>query len=412
MNATILRYLIENYIYQMLPGTIIEREVTTGNSNKFVSKSDGFTGCKISGDPKKYHFILRRGQRFTEEEYGIMQCFVEEMMNLSGFYEEPYRKDIEKALMTRVISKIITRQHNQTLYEIITTLTDLAEQTYEGSRISLSIGIDLSIERTNSYPIGEFFKHDFSKVLSNGIDTIIKCSANGYIINHVKIDDITSEESDILAPIRFAKISEWTNNERGAAILTPNGEILIFYKKKLYFAKRRGYWKYFPHESTIRQLSNGIPKSWTEEIKKSIYLTAIDISFGKTGGCIGIPRNSKKESMYGIINEDDVLETQKGIKSQLFFDITRRNNKIFPNINRLIRKEIAAVDGALVITPQGFVYAAGAILRIDGGSTGGGRTAAAKAMGKHGLGVKISNDGEISFYIDLGSTKEHTIKIG
>ena len=48
-----------------------------------------------------------------------------------------------------------------------------------------------------------------------------------------------------------------------------------------------------------------------------------------------------------------------------------------------------------LIDYKGMILAVGAILHIEGGSTGGGRLAAAKGLAKLGLGIKVSQDGPI-----------------
>ena len=53
------------------------------------------------------------------------------------------------------------------------------------------------------------------------------------------------------------------------------------------------------------------------------------------------------------------------------------------------------MDGATILDYQGNVIAAGAIVKVGAGSEGGGRLAAAKALSKYGLAIKISSDGGI-----------------
>jgi hypothetical protein len=55
---------------------------------------------------------------------------------------------------------------------------------------------------------------------------------------------------------------------------------------------------------------------------------------------------------------------------------------------------------------KGTVTAAGAIVRVGGGSDGGGRRAAAKALSRLGLAIKVSADGGITAFSDRG-TKQH-----
>jgi hypothetical protein len=74
--------------------------------------------------------------------------------------------------------------------------------------------------------------------------------------------------------------------------------------------------------------------------------------------------------------------------------------KKFFELDRRLRQELVAIDGATVLDHEGKVLAVGAILRIGGGSTGGGRLAAAKALSSLGLGIKVSQDGGIRGFHD------------
>jgi hypothetical protein len=49
---------------------------------------------------------------------------------------------------------------------------------------------------------------------------------------------------------------------------------------------------------------------------------------------------------------------------------------------------------------RGRILTAGAIIEVQAGSAGGGRTAAAKRLSGFGLGVKISADGPITAFKD------------
>jgi hypothetical protein len=68
----------------------------------------------------------------------------------------------------------------------------------------------------------------------------------------------------------------------------------------------------------------------------------------------------------------------------------------FHRLDRRLRQEIVAIDGATILSNEGDVVATGAILRIGAGSVGGGRLAAAQALGALGLGIKVSQDGGIT----------------
>lgn len=67
----------------------------------------------------------------------------------------------------------------------------------------------------------------------------------------------------------------------------------------------------------------------------------------------------------------------------------------FYNLDRKLRLELMGIDGATIVDAEGEILAVGAIIKIEAGSTGGGRLAAAKTLSKYGMSIKISNDGRI-----------------
>ena len=64
------------------------------------------------------------------------------------------------------------------------------------------------------------------------------------------------------------------------------------------------------------------------------------------------------------------------------------------------------MDGATVIDSDGTIVAVGAILKIEAGSDGGGRLAAATTLSRYGIAIKISQDGILkAFYSDRKNGK-------
>ena len=56
------------------------------------------------------------------------------------------------------------------------------------------------------------------------------------------------------------------------------------------------------------------------------------------------------------------------------------------------------MDGATVLDRNGVILAAGAIVKVPGGSVGGGRLAATRALASYGAALKISQDGPIRLF--------------
>jgi hypothetical protein len=299
-----------------------------------------------------------------------------------------------------MVAKSLVTENSDSEFEtflslIINTLETWSAQTYEGVRISTSFGTDSSsIEAENNYD--NFAKEDFAKVLSNGFDTIVEFSKRGAFLRYIGLNDNNNSDS---APYRYSSFAAYTSgNDKYAFILNRNGEILIFRKGKLFFAKRRGEWRLFTHDAVLTQLSFGSRKT-EPELQKAIYVSALDASFARCGGCIGFVQKSDltKLQKKNIIKEEDWLESgdsQKTKALKKFIDNTK-----FHNLDRRIRQEILGIDGATVIDYEGNILTVGAILNISQEETisagGGARLAAARSLSEFGYSLKISEDGEI-----------------
>lgn len=145
---------------------------------------------------------------------------------------------------------------------------------------------------------------------------------------------------------------------------------------------------------------------------KIIYNTILDVSFSHVGGCLSIivPGIDDDEiskvikerfdlSVAGKLPDGISSESQEKIKvlSYLLVD-NNFNIRSFFELDAPLRKEILSLDGATVVSLDGSFYCAGSIVAVPSGSTGGGRTAAAKKLAHLGVGIKISEDGYVEAY--------------
>lgn len=209
------------------------------------------------------------------------------------------------------------------------------------------------------------------------------------------------------------------------------------------FAKRAGGWNIYSHEEVIQLLSYRGNYS-LKDIRRSVYYTALDTSFAYTGGCIVYLNKEKVEQAIAHIDAHDILDEK-------YFEIKKRQElenasklynlqtlssveamynvpystflqqqqcikveclrkiimgKPFHELGRKLRQELVSMDGATVIDSDGTIIAAGAILKIEAGSEGGGRQAAATTLSKYGIAIKISQDGILkAFYPDRKNGK-------
>ena len=251
-----------------------------------------------------------------------------------------------------------------------------------------------NVRKDRDITLSDIGTHDFGYVLGNGFDTMVELNFEGTFLGHKAL----SQEFDpaIWAPFRQVQIAEWTTrgstavDKRVAMTLNRLGEILIYRGGQLLFARRSGIWHFLTHAPVIRQMSP--PKH--PHVRAAVYQTCLDASFARTGACIGVVDNRNSSDLHKLVNVDDFIADGNSIKSKTL----RRAiaGKRFQELDRALRQELVAIDGATLLSRQGLILAIGAILSIPSGSSGGGRRAAAVELSKLGLGIKVSQDGSIS----------------
>jgi hypothetical protein len=192
-------------------------------------------------------------------------------------------------------------------------------------------------------------------------------------------------------PYRQGPIANWTTKaeRRVAMALNRLEEIMIFRDQQLLFARRSGRWSFLTHKPIITQMGTGI----AHRVRGAVYVSSLDASFARTGACVGIVDKAGLASWHNLVNKDDRVLGGVSKKAEAIRRITR--GKTFQQLDRRIRQEMLAIDGATLLSDQGKLLAVGAILKISAGSTGGGRLAAAKALAQYGIGIKVSQDGGI-----------------
>jgi len=339
----------------------------------------------------EYRVRLHRSQNFLPEERTLVGLFIQEVANIQSQSDQDYFGDLIVLLPRRVIGKLLGDgvQGRKTLEDAIQWFESLASQTYEGKQIVAALGITGSVSH-GKVTINELAKgEDFAKVLSNGFDTMYVCGKDGRVFNLrcLKIGNFVPKSL-----YRMDGITNWCTNKRVAIVLNRNGEILVFKNKLLQFSKRGGKWRYYPHESTLQRLGIGLRR----EIKNAIYDSCLDVSFARTGGCIALlTRDGEREiNKKKFVNSDDWIENPKKIRTKLLNSAVK---KPFQNLDRRLRQELLAMDGAIILSHTGALLTAGSIIKVPGGSSGGGgREAAARNLSKLGLGIKISADGPIT----------------
>lgn len=443
MNKSRFLDFVQDYILTMFAGSEIEGEEESSPRDSIVAQGDSGS-IKIKFYKKDdYRIIVRRAQPFKSFEIHLIRSIIDEM---SRVYKtkavEEYKHNLEGIIIERAICKSLTSSSYQTLNLVLNEMSYWAQRTYEGKRVSIGFIVTkkkLGEETNPNLHISKFLEKDFSVLMTDSESSFLEISADGYIVDYVGY--VKKVDYSLYAPYKFLKLASLSSGSRIGVCLTESGDILIFKEKGLLFAKRGGNWVCYSHEEIVGKLSEYIGE--LEEVRRAIYLSALDISFNRCGGCIvHLNDNEDAKEVLKHIDQADVLSKEsydyiqqlkidqsfftgsESTKNILDYDVFLTRDKglkavtiqklvegrKFQDLSRKFRQDLIAIDGATVIAHDGTIVAVGAIIKIEAGSSGGGRLAAAKTLSNYGISIKISNDGTIQgFKMDRSKQKARAI---
>jgi hypothetical protein len=387
MDKDEFRGILEEYFLPMLSGATLGTSRASKQSHSLVAYENP---CSLLVKPTRsdsYRIRLLRSQPFSSDEKKLVEIFVEELSNIAQHSQNDFFPQLMDSIPRQLIGRLLPPETGRaSLQNNIQAIESLASQTYEGRPIVCGFGTTASVGY-GSISFDELWKEDFSRVMSNAFDTIYVGGADGKVFGIESLDD---SSSGLLCPYRFSRIATWCQHKnRVAAALNRNGEILVFKNQRLQFAKRRGAWRYYGHDSVLRQFGMAL----RSDVRRAVYQSCLDVSFARTGGCIAVLTSHNIHNVATLVKDFDLLDQRLTTKTKLFAATIKRR---FHNLDRRIRQELLAIDGATIVSSDGTVLAVGAIAKVPGGSTGGGRRAAAIQLSKLGLGIKISSDGPIT----------------
>lgn len=438
VNKLVLPLFIGSFIEGEEESTPRDSEVAFGRRNSLLikpSKTD------------EYRLILRRGQPFQVFEVNLLRNILNEINKISSLNldDESYISVLQNnAIEKSICASISDAETSNVMFGILTELEKWGARTYEGKKIAIGIIINTSLDNSDqpeTISYSDIMDRDFFALLSDGIDSYIEFDKKGNLVGYLQLDKVKKVPS--IAPCEYEMVARYCNDKRIGIVLTKNGDFLIFKNRELLFSKRLGGWNIYSHEEVIQLLSYRGNYS-LKDIRRSVYYTALDTSFAYSGGCIIYLNKDTVEGALTHINAHDILderyfeikkrqelenagklynlqnlasvEAMYNVSYQTFLEeqncvkveCLRKiiSGKPFHELSRKLRQELVSMDGATVIDSDGTIIAVGAILKIEAGSDGGGRLAAATTLSKYGIAIKISQDGILkAFYPDRKNGK-------
>ncbi|WP_460502360.1 hypothetical protein, partial [Hymenobacter agri] len=359
------------------------------------------------GPEAPYKVAIGRPQKFAGDDVRLAQALVAQLVANADKTPAPYQERVLAYAVEVGICCFLSAAtaSGDLLVNILDAFDDWSARTYEGRKPTFTIVVALADTRPpgpDAPLITDFLGEDFFAPLSNGVDSGVRVSAQGALLGYVDFA-INSTDANTFAPARFISVANCAEDQHLCLTLTNNGEVLIFKDQKLFFAKRNGAWNYYNDDSTLKTMPGT-----SLAVKKALYETMLDVSFARTGGClVAIPASRRKDlirddgrSAASVVKRADLLANPTSLKSQVINQLVR--GRRFQDLSRAMRKELVGIDGATILQYQGEILAVGAIVKISGGSVGGGRLAATRTLAPFGAAIKISADGMVEAFKGTG----------
>lgn len=367
-----------------------EEELVQTRSNVGVAWHQGQTSVKLAPDEESDdRIVIVRNPPFADEEKQLCEHFLEEFRAIADLSDMHY-SELERGLAGRLASRFLSVDNPVSILGAIHLLTNWSSHTYEGSPVTAALGFEPAHEGRGE-PLLPLEEENFAKLLSNGFDTLLVLNPAAEVIHHEQLGDPTGSMPPF-TPYRLGAIADWTTHVDGrtALVLNRRGEVLAMAGGQLLFARRSGRWNYFVHETLLSRMSP--PSDY--ELRVALYESCLDVSFAHSGGGLAVVRaGTSDDEIASRVARNDLIEIGESAKSRVLSKII--GGRKFQQLDRRLRQELLAIDGACVLRHTGEVVTAGAIVEVPSGSAGGGRLAAATALSHLGLGIKISEDGDI-----------------
>jgi len=424
--------VVKKLVVPLFTGSYLAGEIESSSRDLEVALGKGSSILLKPTRADDYRLVLKRGQAFKAFEVNLIRSIVNELnlVSLSNVQDGAYLAKMQSlAIEKALVESIADGDAANTILSVINNMEKWATRTYEGSKISLGVMVNMAANNEDhSVHCSSVLNSEFFALFTNGTSSFVEFDSKGYMLGYVALKN--PRHVATIAPYKFGKVAKVCNDKRIGIILTEMGDILIFYARQLMYARRNGNWCVYCHDEIIRLLQNNV--SYTAKmIRRAIYNTALDCSFAYNGACVVYLNNDTTTDALIHINAADIVsEDHFNVKKKIeleeagklynlgnarnvidqfsmsYSDFLETNNyvktmtmrkiisgrKIF-ELDRKLIEEMTSVDGATIIDHDGTIIAVGAIVKIDAGSDGGGRLAAAKTMAKYGVSIKVSQDG-------------------
>jgi hypothetical protein len=307
---------------------------------------------------------------------------------------------------------------------IIEMLRGAALSTYENRPIStgmLLLGGDFDPCRPELPGAGARAPADMQELtsiksfyrLADGVRSVFLADAQGRLLDIIDIDrwgrQICPDQiMDVPGASAYQAHARATLEQRSVCVvLSPSRDIKVFAEGAEVFSFHSAAWHLLDLKAKYELWAEAVGNA---ELALRLFQLSLDLADAREGALFAVLRDPA-EAVPQLVAPADRLDVPIRTDLPGSGTVSRREvlhlleNRKVSELDLSVLSTLASLDGAIVVDREGQLLAAGAILRHPpseqpeiGGIIEGARTTAAMAAGKFGPVLKISEDGEITFY--------------
>lgn len=412
---------------------VVEEKISMASDSHVIVLDEALGRLYFTNGKRAFFYIEYEGtlaadtvdlaENLCRAFFSVAPYYSDSFRERMPFYSNVHREKIYQLAVQRGISSWVVGGKNDSVEELLSILEKWSVQTYEGKRVTFGFVVSTKGTAKARLPKKDWFKFlkdDYSAVLTDCIHSVIRLDENcGFVdfLSLAKDSEIPLHSLSPYLPLRFSQcIDTHVCNGAVGIFLLNNGDIILSKDRQIKFVKRNLHWLNFSYEAFRAAACRGNNR-WEETLLRELYATTLDISFAHTGGILSVvkkPEKLREQAPVSVLKPHDNLlcepdKTQMSSLSKKDAEIAEVKRQIlnllingerFPTMDRKLRSELAAMDGACILDPQGTVISFGAIIRSDAESSGGARGAASRTLSNYGMAIKISTDGYVELYLN------------
>ncbi|HET7217849.1 MAG TPA: hypothetical protein VFJ02_07365 [Vicinamibacterales bacterium] len=245
--------------------------------------------------------------------------------------------------------------------------------------------------------------------MSDGLETLFLVNREGIVLDIVDIAryaaSIRHTAMDFPHPSAFRAHALATSGNRNiAVVLSPSHEIKVFAEGVEVFSFRNAKWHLLDVKAKYDMWERAVENA---PLARRLFQIALDLADARQGALFVVLRDPAA-SLPMLVAPGDRLDAPRGEPGDVpdrvqLLHMLRGRSAV--NLDPSVLSGLARTDGATVMASDGCLLAIGAILLhaepVQPHSTlavEGARTTAAMAAGRYAAVLKVSEDGQISFY--------------